>query len=361
MFGLAYTQGVISGPFNTKGRVKKIVVIQLAKLGDMVCTTPVFKNIKDKYPEAEVVVCGNAVNEKLLENNMYVDKYVVVKGFFSLIDKLKKEKVDVAIVVSPDFLAISVFILAKVKMIIAPNIIDSKSPYQTKEYSGLLKFVNKVDYNMYAYMPGEYLKLLKPLDIDTDYTKKQLGFDDSEVDAVDNILETGKLIGLAISVGNDIKDWPVERFVELSKKILEKDDDIKIVLIGTKKDLDKSGEYVRALGGDRIIDTTAKVNLNELKYLISKLDMFISVDTGPIYIAEAFGIPTIDILGPVAYNEQPPVGENHLIVHDYQGEPQLHIMDTVSYNYDIARKQVENITVEMVYAKFEELYSSLHL
>ena len=34
--------------------------------------------------------------------------------------------------------------------------------------------------------------------------------------------------------------------------------------------------------------------------------LFISVDTGPIYIAEAFNVPTVDIVGPVDENVQPP-------------------------------------------------------
>ena len=35
---------------------KKIIVMQTAKLGDMVCATPMLRAIKEKYPQAKVFV-----------------------------------------------------------------------------------------------------------------------------------------------------------------------------------------------------------------------------------------------------------------------------------------------------------------
>ena len=47
-------------------------------------------------------------------------------------------------------------------------------------------------------------------------------------------------------------------------------------------------------------------NLEELPSLMNKFSLYIAVDTGPIYIAHALGIPLIDIIGPVDPTEQPP-------------------------------------------------------
>ena len=59
----------------------------------------------------------------------------------------------------------------------------------------------------------------------------------------------------------------------------------------------------------QFVNTDGLFSLDELKALIQRLSLFISVDTGPIYIAEAFDVPTIDIIGPMDENEQPPRGE----------------------------------------------------
>ncbi len=81
---------------------------------------------------------------------------------------------------------------------------------------------------------------------------------------------------------------------------------------------------------------------------------FISVDTGPIYIAEAFGIPTIDIVGPMDENEQPPRGPMHRIVRT-DAAPVIHIMNSRVYDAAKARKAIEDITVDMVVREFDTM------
>jgi ADP-heptose:LPS heptosyltransferase len=49
--------------------------------------------------------------------------------------------------------------------------------------------------------------------------------------------------------------------------------------------------------------------LEELPSLIKRLNLYIAVDTGPIYIAHALKVPLIDITGPCDSNEQPPNDE----------------------------------------------------
>ncbi len=106
----------------------------------------------------------------------------------------------------------------------------------------------------------------------------------------------------------------------------------------------------------KVINGNSLFYLDELKALIAKLNLFISVDTGPIYIAEAFNIPTVDIIGPMAENEQPPQGKLHKIVKIENRIPQLHIMNARLYDKQEARRQIEEISVEMVIEKFDNLY-----
>ena len=80
------------------------------------------------------------------------------------------------------------------------------------------------------------------------------------------------------------------------------------------------------------------------------------MDTGPIYIAEAYGAPTIDIVGPMDDNEQPPRGEKNKIVKlEERKQPAIHIMNSSDYDYKEARRQIDGITVDMVIEKLEEL------
>lgn len=90
-------------------------------------------------------------------------------------------------------------------------------------------------------------------------------------------------------------------------------------------------------------------SIDELKALIAQAGLFVAVDTGPVYIAEAFGTPTVDIVGPMDEREQPPRGEIHLVVvPPAPRTPQLHIMNARVYNEEEVRRQTESISVEMV-------------
>ena len=133
------------------------------------------------------------------------------------------------------------------------------------------------------------------------------------------------------------------------------------MIIGGENDKREAEEMVGFLGKNtKIINTTGLFNIDELKALISKLSLFISVDTGPIYIAEAFGVATIDITGPIDEKEQPPIGRIHKIVKiENREKPELYVMNARVYNKKEAKRQVDEISVDMVIEKFEELMKIL--
>ena len=108
------------------------------------------------------------------------------------------------------------------------------------------------------------------------------------------------------------------------------------------------------------IDSTGKLDIDTLKAVISKLNMFISVDTGPIYIAEAFNIPTIDITGPIDEREQPPRGEFHRnVIPPDRKKPELFVLNARSYNREEVLRQIESITPALVEREIDILITSI--
>ena len=71
------------------------------KIGDMIITTILFREIKKTYPHIKIfVLCGNA-NKIILENNPYVDEVFISHNEFfkdlSIYKKLRKQKIDLLI------------------------------------------------------------------------------------------------------------------------------------------------------------------------------------------------------------------------------------------------------------------------
>ena len=109
----------------------------------------------------------------------------------------------------------------------------------------------------------------------------------------------------------------------------------------------------------KILETT-DFDIDELKALIAKLHLLIAIDTGPIYIAEAFDIPTIDIIGPIDEKEQPPRGPlNRNVLPPERKRPELFVLNARSYNRKEAIRQVRSITVSLVINEIDLLISDI--
>lgn len=339
---------------------RRVIVWQMAKLGDMVCTTPVFRALKRAYPEIHVTVVGNAINKQVLEGNTDVDDYIVFDGFMSVLRRIYRDTYDTAFVTGPSVIAIATLFLGGVRCIVAPKIENGLSPYETSAYRLFLMLVLRAPHRMGSYAPREYLRLLEHVDIYTDDTTKHLHYSDVARRSVhaflrEHYLTEGKFAIISPSVGNKIKRWPADRFARVAKYLVSRG--VPVVVIGGSRDGEEVEDMMRAVENQHgIISAPERFSIDELKALIAYAALFIAVDTGPIYIAEAFGTPTVDIVGPMDEREQPPYGDRHrIVVPPGPRVPQLHIMNTQVYDRKEARRQTEAITVAMVVEACEKL------
>lgn len=344
----------------------KIMVIQLAKLGDMVCTTPVFRAIKQKFPKSKLYVVGNRVNKDLLEGNQDVDEYIVFSkkdNIYRFGKELEKENVDACVVIGPDYVSLLMAVFSNISSIVAPRPVGGKS-IVTRTYNILVRFTHTREFKFGSYAPRERLRLLEPLSIFTEDTTKHLVFSDkadkkvSELFNENEIVENDLLVGISPSVGNEIKKWPEERFAKVADHLYEKHK-AKLLIIGGPGDEDDVEKTISNLASKTEVVKIVGIDIDQLKALISRLSLFVSVDTGPIYIAEAFNVPTVDIVGPMDEREQPPVGKLHKVVVAPRKKAELHILNARLYNKKEARKQTEDVTSRMVIDEIDALMKEL--
>ena len=58
-------------------RAKNILFLRYDRIGDMVITTPVFRELKLFIPEIKITVLASKANQSVLTNNPYVDDVFV--------------------------------------------------------------------------------------------------------------------------------------------------------------------------------------------------------------------------------------------------------------------------------------------
>ena len=76
---------------------KKILIIRFSSLGDLVLTTPIFREMKRVFPNAEITLLTSDGDGSVLNNNPHIDNFIWHKRKESyselkiLIKKLNKE------------------------------------------------------------------------------------------------------------------------------------------------------------------------------------------------------------------------------------------------------------------------------
>ena len=336
----------------------KILVIPPVKIGDLVCSTPVFREIKKKFPESQLdVVLLADVNRKntsyqLIKYNPYINNIILLEknDVLGLIRKIGKKKYTWSIVLTRGTIERIIPFWSAI-----PNRVISVSQYENKS-SKILRFSGnyKLKIKLHTLALRHYLDLLKFLGIDKFNEKKEIFVSQVEERIASQFLKKNNLntddllIGIAIAAGNKLKEWPKEKFAQLADRLVQ-ELQAKIIFIGGSNDK-KDISFVQSLMKEKSIDSSQSFNLIESAVLLKYLKLFISVDTGPLYMANAMGTPVVDIAGPIDINEQPPLGDKCEIVQkDLPCVPCSFVIKTARFCKHKHLKCVKDISVDDVW------------
>lgn len=127
-----------------------------------------------------------------------------------------------------------------------------------------------------------------------------LGRDADRV-AADQVLRergiTGRpLVAIHPSGGRAIKQWPPARWGAVAAR-LQRQFGATLVITGSAADTPLAAEVSRGLE-PKPADLTGRLSVRELLGLLSRLDLFLSPDTGPMHMACAVGTPSLSVFGP---------------------------------------------------------------
>lgn len=334
-----------------------MVAVLTGKLGDVVCGTPLLRALRAHFPEARIIAAGAPFLPALLEDGALADGYVHIDAPDAEA-RVRTLKADAGVVTGPSFAAAAKLYLAGIPLVAAPRVEGGYSPFVTWPYRFFMPLVALYPYRMGGYAPRERLNALLPLCITSEDTTKALGYSEAARNKAEAMLKSAGnfVVGISATAGNKIKEWPPERFAQVGDHLIETHR-ASVVLLGGPQDHETARAVLKCMRhGASVINVQGKLNLDELKALISRLGLFIAVDTGPIYIAEAFGIPTIDIVGPMDEKEQPPRGPfNRNVLPPYPRVPQLRILNARFYDKAEAERQTRSITAEMVIREADAL------
>ena len=126
----------------------------------------------------------------------------------------------------------------------------------------------------------------------------------------------GPRIGLHLGAKNHLRRWPVENFVRLALALGRLTGEFTPVLTGSAGEKTLGAKFEKL--GPPAINLLGATDLSELSRVLAGLDLLVSADTGVLHLAAALGTPTLALFfGPAYGPETGPYGPGHLI---YQAE-----------------------------------------
>jgi len=254
-------------------------------LGDAVMATPAIENIIKIYPNAKLVIFGSFVSTKLFKEHPNVEKMIIddskktgnrYKNLFLLAKSVGV--VDFAFSFRKNFT--TKFLLF---------FINSKQKFIYKRFDNKLNTHQVIRYNDF---------INKSLSIDTQPNKLKIYC------SVEKEQNSKPILGLnpGATYGSAKRWYPTE-FAQVAIE-LSKNYNIKI--FGGPGETDIAGDIENTLKNANVLNyenLAGKTSVEELIINISKLDLFITNDSGPMHVAAAFQVPTVSIFGPTRHIE----------------------------------------------------------
>jgi lipopolysaccharide heptosyltransferase II len=306
---------------------KKILIINPFGIGDVLFTTPLISNIKRAYPQASIHYLTNPRSSDVLKNNSKIEKILIyerdaflavykrsfvefVKKWIDFLNEVKAGRYDAVLDLSLDRGMNILTMAAGIKQRIGFNyknrglFLTRKIPFSGYEgkhvvehYFRLLESsgIPVIDKNLELTVPPEDIQEAKDW-----RSHEALAFTQLLI----AVFPGG---GASWGKSAHFKRWPVEKYVKLVDKMIEKFD-AHIILMGNSEERDLCGQISRVSPTNTHV-VAGDLSLTQSAALLKQCRLAVVNDGGPLHVAVASGVTTVSIFGPVddrVYGPYPP-------------------------------------------------------
>jgi lipopolysaccharide heptosyltransferase II len=105
------------------------------------------------------------------------------------------------------------------------------------------------------------------------------------------------LVGVHVSGGRESKQWHLDRFADVAARMTA-ERGATIVLTGSESDRPLVEHVASRLQNRRLLNLAGALDLVTLAAVLSRLDLLITGDTGPMHLASAMQTPLVALFGP---------------------------------------------------------------
>ncbi|MEM2916058.1 MAG: glycosyltransferase family 9 protein [Candidatus Woesearchaeota archaeon] len=283
--------------FMKLGEPKRILLIRLEHIGDVLMTTPTFRALRKRFPKAQIDVLVRDFAAPVVQKNKNISNVIVWNAPWlsrlgrrepwasvqQMIRKLRKNKYDVAIDFHGD----------PRNILFASRIARYRIGFGCRGFGFLL---NKVVPYGKKHMIDRNLSLAKALGADTSDRRMELQLSPADERFAKSALKgITRPVCISIGSGKKEKNWLEERWAEVADSLIEKYN-ATIILTGGKGD----AEIVNSLQNriqhkEKVLNLCGKTSLFQLAAVIKYCKLLLSPDSGPVHIARTMNTPLLEL------------------------------------------------------------------
>jgi heptosyltransferase-2 len=303
---------------------KKILVLRYRFIGDTVLTVPFLRNLRGAYPDARIDLMLEPFSGQVLEGCPYIDRVIPFElrtihkysagsdrgkasAYLHYLRTIRGEGYDTAFVLKRS--------LSSALLVWAAGV-PRRVGFATEGRRLLL--TDPVPYRHDQHEVENFLDCLRALDIPVRSKHLELWplqQHRTEVRAAfagAGWKEEDLKIVIHPAASLPAKQWPADRFAAVMTALRERHG-ARFVYTGAAGDAPLFDEIERhgPFGG---LNLCGKASLRESIAVYAACDFFFGVDSGPMHVAAAAGIPVVALFGPTDDRKWGPWGDGHTVI-----------------------------------------------
>lgn len=277
--------------------VKKILVITLSNIGDVILTTPVIDRLKKRFLKSHLTVMVGPKASELFEGApgielMVYDKFIPLRKKLALAVELRKRRYDLVV---------------DLRNTAFPYLIGAR--YRTRLFGRVPKDI--------IHMRDRHLAKLESLGIavsEPDYWLWVGPEDEAYVDGLFGKLglaSCDRPVAVSPGAASDLKRWRQDGFREVCDRLMK--EGYKVIMVGDEDDsrlIDRIGRAMR----NPPLTVSGQTSLRQLAAFLKRCGLLVTNDSAPMHLGAALGVPTLAIFGPTNPRKYGPIGPLHSVV-----------------------------------------------
>jgi heptosyltransferase-2 len=292
-----------------KEEIRSILFLRHDRIGDMVISTAALRALRRAYPQAKITVLASQRNHEILAHNPHVDEILIYKGILWFLREIRPKDYD---------LVIDPFVTYELKQAFMTYLAGGKYRIGFEETGREIFFnVRGPMASSPKRMIEHLLDLVELLGGKREDCEPEVFLSDEELQWASKALGSKGIdinkLTIAIHPGAyyPSQRWSAQRFGEVARRILEQRE-TNIILLGSR-DEEPLLRDVKKIAGDGV-QVFSGLKLRELMALLSKCDLLICNNSGPLHIASALKVPTVSMIGPTVTPLWLPCGKHDVVI-----------------------------------------------